>query len=535
MERRLFNKIRNKIVNEIDIKSIVDRYINVQKKSGNTYFYYTPFKNERTPSFAVSPTKKIFKCFSTGVGGDVIKFVSLMEKISYEQALIKLAKEFFPELLKDYIKENNDYSYHINLMHKLSDIFHKNFMKSDIAKDYLFSRRKLSETVYKDFFIGYVDTYQFIKNFNKEEMEYLSNCGILYRKDNTYYSSVYNALSLPYYDSNGNIVYISFRFIKNPNLRYKNMKIVEAIKDLDIYYFGYYQSKYKIVKEKMVVICEGAFDAMTMYDAGVPSFATGGVSSSLKYKYLDNSVIIYLAFDNDAAGYNFTVKTGIDLIKRGYYVKVLDFGPFKDLNESIQSLKYDINKVKKNGVEFIDYYYRKSIKNFSKEKDYVYLKSALGDKSTINKCAEQYVSFMIECYDNLYTGNEVRYDILFKHYLDSLDCKTQYTEKDKDFNHVFVETVYNMIDIVKNNDDIKNTVLSILVLLEPNEVLVDLYDYLTGSLNSLPHSKFAKYYNHEIENKAREYNVTDIKNNFVNLFNHYYESREYSLLKEIAE
>lgn len=528
-----FKKIQENIVNQIDIKTIVDRYIPVQKRVGNTYFYYTPFKNERTPSFAVSPDKKIFKCFSTGVGGDVIKFVSLMEKISYEQALIRLAKEFFPEMLKDYLDENDDYSFHITLMHKLCDIFHKSFMKSDKAKDYFFSRRKLSESVYKDFFIGYVDNYRFINNFDEKEREYLSKCGILYKKDNAYYTSVYDALSLPHYDNNGNIVYISFRFINGQNSRFKNMKILDILKDIDVYYFGYYQSKYKMNREKLVAICEGQFDTMTLYDGGIPAFSIGGGNQKINRKCLDKSNIIYLAFDNDSAGYNFTVNHGIELIKAGYYVKVIDFSPYKDANDSLIAVRYNLESFKSMSKEFIEYYYKKSIVNSSKEKDYIYIKNLLSDFKEDNECIKKYLTFFIECYDNIYTGkNNVNYDELFKYYLDSLDCKYKSKYQNKDFNYMFIETIYNMIDIIQKNENIKNNVLSIMLLIdEENDDIKYMYDFLTGKTKSISNDRFSKYYNHEIEIKSKNYTEEQIMQIFSELFSYYYNERENELLK----
>lgn len=93
------SQIADDVLGNLDIVDVVSRYVSL-KKVGRNFVGLSPFRNEKTPSFTVSPEKQIFKCFSTGIGGNAIKFIMEMEKIEFWDAIKILAPQANVDLSK---------------------------------------------------------------------------------------------------------------------------------------------------------------------------------------------------------------------------------------------------------------------------------------------------------------------------------------------------------------------------------------------------------------------------------------------------
>ena len=188
------NQTISQIKEQIDIVDVVGDFINL-KKSGSSYKALSPFSSEKTPSFFVSPTKQIFKCFSTGKGGDAIEFLMLIDGLSYVEALKYLAKKYGIEIVEN---TNDNYSsfdhskkesLHI-ILSKSVEYFKKSLQSDEgkkIAYSYL-KERGFDDEVIKKFDVGFAidkwdDNYNYLKNFGFKK-DLIIDTGLVIEKNN---------------------------------------------------------------------------------------------------------------------------------------------------------------------------------------------------------------------------------------------------------------------------------------------------------------------------------------------------------------
>ncbi|MDD3592630.1 MAG: CHC2 zinc finger domain-containing protein, partial [Sulfurovum sp.] len=138
--------------NSIDIVDVIGNYIEL-KKAGANYKANCPFHGEKTPSFVVSPSKQIYHCFGCGAGGDTIKFVMEIEKLSYPEAIEKLASMYNFSLR--YTKGSSDYSDAKRVLEAVQTWYVKNLDQNPTAQTYL-ADRGISAASIEKFGIGYV-------------------------------------------------------------------------------------------------------------------------------------------------------------------------------------------------------------------------------------------------------------------------------------------------------------------------------------------------------------------------------------------
>lgn len=170
------SKIAEDILSNVDIVDLVGRYVPL-KRAGANYTACCPFHNEKTPSFMVSPTKQIFKCFGCGKGGNVITFMQEIERIDFRDAAKELAKIGNIDLSKYQIDptkhdDRQDEKEKIKRIHKIAQkFFVEQLDKNPEAKKYLKEHRKLSDQTITDFGIGYAP------NSHYEMIQELKNKG----------------------------------------------------------------------------------------------------------------------------------------------------------------------------------------------------------------------------------------------------------------------------------------------------------------------------------------------------------------------
>ena len=150
------SKIAEDILSAVDIVDIIGKYVPL-KRAGANFTGNCPFHNEKTPSFMVSPSKQIFKCFGCGKGGNVITFVQEIERIDFWDAAKELAKQANIDLAKYQIDPKkhddwNDEKEKIKHIHKIAQkFFVEQLAKNPEAKKYLNEQRKLSDQMISDF------------------------------------------------------------------------------------------------------------------------------------------------------------------------------------------------------------------------------------------------------------------------------------------------------------------------------------------------------------------------------------------------
>ncbi|SFV59148.1 DNA primase [hydrothermal vent metagenome] len=307
--------------NSIDIVDVIGSFIEL-KKAGANYKANCPFHGEKTPSFVVSPSKQIYHCFGCGVGGDSVKFVMELEKLSYPEAIEKLAAMHNFSLT--YTKGSSDYSDAKRLLESIGQWYVKNLNQNSTAKQYLLSRG-ISQASIERFEIGYVPT-------GKEVMQFLTSAllplpkaaeaGIIAQSENGqgYYARLVERITFPIYSASASIVGFGGRTITNHPAKYINSPQTKLFNKSRLLY-GYHLAKESIYKNKKIIICEGYLDVVMFHQAGFRE-AVAGMGTALTAEHLpmlrkgDPKVI--LAYDGDKAGVAAALKAAQMLSVAGF-------------------------------------------------------------------------------------------------------------------------------------------------------------------------------------------------------------------------
>lgn len=314
------NRLSEFIVENTDIVDVISRRVQL-KRAGSNFSGLSPFQNEKTPSFMVSPQKQIFKDFSSGIGGNVITFVMEYEKVDYIDAIKIIAdeqkldiSEFFNNSEKS--KEYADDREKLKRMHKLAqEFFVDNLKKSEKAMDYLHNKRKLSDNIISDFGIWYApdSSYALMQSlrekwFNEQD---LIQASLAKKWQSDYFSFFRNRITFPIFDTRNNIVWFSARVI-NPDDQPKYLNSSEQAifeKSKILYWLNFAKNNVKMLD--MIILVEWQMDVIWLAKLWIPVWvATCGTAVTdqhfkLLKRYTEN---VYILFDNDDAGKNATVR-----------------------------------------------------------------------------------------------------------------------------------------------------------------------------------------------------------------------------------
>ena len=342
-----------KLIDNLDIVQVIGEYVNL-KKAGSNYKGLSPFKDEKTPSFTVSPVKNIFKDFSTQIGGNVISFYMRINDLSFVQAVEELSRKYNVPLKKnreyktinqeiDRRKtENKEY---FEIMNEALVFFKNNIEKYDEAAEYM-KEREFSIEDMKKFGIGFAsnvrdELFQYLikKEFSEKKIIEL---GLAKRNENgEIYDNFRNRIIFPIFNTDAQIVGFGGRIIeKNTNLpKYVNSPDSPIFKKGNELFGIKYQGE-NIRKKGFAILMEGYLDVLTAqksgFDSAVASLGTSFTEEQARLlrKYTDKVLISY---DNDEAGKNAIVKAGYILKKYDFDVKCLILnGSEKDPDEFLR-------------------------------------------------------------------------------------------------------------------------------------------------------------------------------------------------------
>jgi DNA primase len=308
----------------LDIVDVIGKYINL-KKSGSNYKCNCPFHGEKTPSFVVSPSKQIYHCFGCNVTGDSISFVMDYEKLTYPEAIEKLAQEY--NFTLEYDKVNKKVNKKILSM--INDFFMKNLDINDNALDYLKNRAVALKSIEK-FQVGFAPDSRDIMNYietNHISMQDAIDFGVIAMGENGYYSRFIQRIMFPIKDNSGNICAFGGRTISNHPAKYINSPTTKVFNKSKIFY-GYYESKEYIFKSKEIIITEGYLDVIMLNQVGFYNVvATCGTALTNEHIPLlkRSHPKVILAFDGDSAGLNAAFKASNLLILNDIESKVVIF------------------------------------------------------------------------------------------------------------------------------------------------------------------------------------------------------------------
>ena len=313
---------RDELLRKIDIVDVISSYIDL-KRVGSNYSARCPFHPDDTPSFFVSPSKGIFKCFGCGVGGDAIKFVSLYENISYSEALIKLAKKYnIPIKIKETKKDNKPF----HILELVASYYHSALENAPKVIDYLKSRGVSSKSV-QNFMLGYSPSSEDLVSFLKKEgiLDAYEKTGNLIKLDEGVYKDLFaGRLIIPIRDEKGNCIAFGGRLLQEGHPKYINSPESEFFKKRSVV-FGLHQAREYIKEMDFAIVVEGYFDVISMHQEGYKNtVAPLGTAFSQDHakalsKYTKNVVLL---FDGDNAGKKAVRLATPYLLSQGINVKV---------------------------------------------------------------------------------------------------------------------------------------------------------------------------------------------------------------------
>lgn len=313
-----------------DIVEVIGDFVDL-KKSGTNYKGISPFVDEKSPSFFVSPAKEIFKDFSSGKGGDAIKFVMEVEGLSYVEALKYLAKKYNID-----IKESEETPEDIIQRTERESLFIALNFAKDFYKDLLlnheegksiglsyFKERGFTPEIIDKFDLGYsLDQWDaLLKEAEKKQynLEILEKAGLVLSKDEgkKVYDRFRGRVTFPIHNLTGKVIAFGARILTNDKKqpKYINSPETEVYHKSKILY-GISQAKQQIRNEDNCFLVEGYTDVLSLHQAGIQNtVASSGTSLTtdqikLIGRYTQNITVLY---DGDAAGIRASLR-GIDLI-----------------------------------------------------------------------------------------------------------------------------------------------------------------------------------------------------------------------------
>lgn len=331
----------DRIMEATDIVEVIGEFVQLKKRGAN-FIGLSPFANEKTPSFTVSPAKGIFKDFSTGKGGSAVTFLMEHEKFSYPEALKFLAKKYGIEVeeLQDKPENSAADSYRESLM-VVTNFASKFFQEAmwdtgegkSIGLSYFKERGFTTETI-KKFELGYSpDHWEAFTSaaINKGyQPQYLEASGLSVKRDNgTLYDRYRGRVMFPIHGFTGRVIAFGGRTLKTDKKvpKYVNSPESEIYHKSNVLY-GLFFAKKGIRDEDNCYLVEGYADVLSVHQAGIENVvASSGTSLTVEQirligRFTKNITILY---DGDAAGIKASLR-GLDLIlEEGLNVKVVLF------------------------------------------------------------------------------------------------------------------------------------------------------------------------------------------------------------------
>ena len=340
----------------LDVVDVVSQFIEL-KKSGANFKANCPFHGENTPSFVVSPAKQIFHCFGCGVGGDAIKFVMDYEKLSYPEAVEKLASMYNVSLVYD---NANHKQQDLKVIEKINEYYQKLLASNNEAKSYLLNRG-ISEFSIEKFEIGYAPASNLTVNFLKQNFLSLADAkdyGIIDSGQSGLYARFIERVTFPIYALNGRIVGFGGRTISGHNAKYINSPQTKLFNKSRLLY-GYNLAKESIYKKHQIIITEGYLDVIMLHQAGFDN-AVATLGTALTSEHLplikrgDPKVVV--AYDGDKAGLNAAYKASVMLSQGSFEGGVIIFAEGLDPADMVKDGKIEeLNEIFANPKSFIPF------------------------------------------------------------------------------------------------------------------------------------------------------------------------------------
>ena len=452
-----------KVFETARVEEIIGDFVQL-KKSGSNYKGLSPFTEERTPSFMVSPAKQIWKDFSSGKGGTVITFLMEHEQYTYPEAIKYIANKYNIEVEEtertpEQISEDNEKESLFLVSDFAKNYFKKNLFEHEgktIALSYL-KERKFKKDIIEKFEIGY--SVKIKDDFSKAALDagyklnFLEKTGLTIVKDSENIDRFRDRVIFPIKSMSGRILGFGGRILGSSKNLAKYINSPESlIYQKSKVLYGIYESKQSIVKNDNCFLVEGYTDVIKMHQSGISNVvASSGTALTENQIRLINRLTknITVVFDGDAAGSRAALR-GIDLIlSQGMNVKICNLPENEDPDSFVseRSLKEVESYLLENSKDFI--VYKASLLLSDTQNDPVKKASVIRDMvESISKISDQIKRelYIKECSSIMDISEQVLYSTL-----------AQIVKKD--FNNLKKgpRKEYEPISIIKNDKE-KNQV-----------------------------------------------------------------------------
>jgi DNA primase len=354
------------------VEEVIGDFVQL-KRAGSNFKGLSPFSDERSPSFMVSPVKQIWKDFSTGKGGNSVAFLMEHEHFTYPEAIRYLAKKYNIEIEEteqtEQEKANTDVRESMYLVSEFAkSYFHNVLLSSEEGKAIglsYFKERGFTNDTIKKFSLGYSpETWD---AFTKEalgkgyKLEFLESTGLTIAREDRPFDRFKSRVMFPIQSMSGRILGFGGRILSNDKKAAKYLNSPES----DIYHkskvlYGIFQAKQSIAKQNNCFLVEGYTDVIQFNQSGIENVvASSGTALTPDQIRLINRLTknITVLFDGDAAGLRASIR-GIDLIlEEGMNVKVCTFPDGEDPDSFAKKTSYDdlVLYLENNAKDFIQF------------------------------------------------------------------------------------------------------------------------------------------------------------------------------------
>lgn len=353
IKQEMIDQIRE----QTNIVQLISEYLPL-KKAGKYYKTLCPFHSEKSPSFYVSQERQIYHCFGCGVGGSVYTFLMQYEKLSFPEAIKKLATKLGIAIEED----KSQYPYHAlyDACEFATKFYAESLENSQLATEYL-KYRKISIETIKRFRLGFAPSGNFLCNSAKKHSiseENLVKAGLAVKKEDGFHDWFFNRIIFPVFSISGKVIGFGARTLDaNTEPKYINTPETAIFrKGANLY--GLYQAK-NYLYQNMPILVEGNFDLLALANQGInnvvaPLGTALTLDQALLIRRYASQVII--AFDGDYAGQTATLRTIETLLKANIDPRIAmleqDFDPDKYI-KTYGKEKFD-SLIAEN-IDFIDF------------------------------------------------------------------------------------------------------------------------------------------------------------------------------------
>ncbi len=408
---RIPESIIEQIFSTAQIEEVIGEFVQL-KKSGSNLKGLSPFNNEKSPSFMVSPAKQIFKDFSSGKGGNVVTFLMELEQMSYPEALRWIAKKYNIEIPEERPQTPEEIAAG-NLkegVYLISDVaakwyaeqLHETDQGKAIGLSY-FKERGFSDDTIKKFHLGYSPEqsaafadYALANSYSDQALE---SSGISMRNERGWYDRFRGRVMFPIHSISGRVLGFGGRILQSNAKAAKYLNSPEnPIYHKSKVLYGLFQAKQEIVKRDEALLVEGYTDVLSFYQNGVRNVVsssgtalTEGQIAMLK-RYTPNITLLY---DGDAAGIRASFR-GLDMmLEQGVNVRVVPFPDGEDPDSFAQA----------HSTEELEAYISSNRRDFISFKTGVLLEEAAGDPLKRAQMVREIVASIAKVPDRI--GQEV--------------------------------------------------------------------------------------------------------------------------------